>query len=81
MGITGERADVDAAAHNLVDRLRVAGATHVGVGVGISNAEQVREVQGYAEGAIVGSVLVKALGDGGVPAVAAMASSLSGRTA
>ena len=81
MGITGERADVDDAAHSLVDRLRSAGATHVGVGVGISNAEQVREVQGYAEGAIVGSVLVKALGDGGVPAVASLASALSGRPA
>jgi len=79
MGITGERADVDAAAHGLVDRLREAGATHVGVGIGISTSEQVREVQGYAEGAIVGSVLVKALSDGGVPALAALTSTLSGQ--
>ncbi len=78
MGITGERSDVDSAAHGLVDRLREAGATHVGVGVGISTAAQVSEVQAYAEGAIVGSVLVKALSDGGVPAVAELASTLSG---
>ena len=81
MGITGERADVDAAAHGLVERLREAGAQHVGVGIGISTSEQVREVQSYAEGAIVGSVLVKALSDGGVPAVAALASRLSGQRA
>lgn len=79
MGITGERADVDVAAHGLVDRLREAGATHVGVGIGISTSEQVREVQGYAEGAIVGSVLVKALSDGGIPALAALTSTLSGQ--
>jgi tryptophan synthase alpha chain len=78
MGITGERADVDAAAHSLVDRLREAGATHVGVGVGISSAAQVTEVQEYAEGAIVGSVLVKALSEGGVSALAELASTLSG---
>lgn len=77
MGITGARADVDVAAKSLVGRLRAAGATHVGVGVGISNGAQVREVLGYAEGAIVGSALVKALNDGGVEAVAQCAAELS----
>lgn len=79
MGITGARADVDAAAHSLVSRLRDAGATHVGVGVGISTREQVSEVLEYAEGAIVGSAIVKALGDRGVDGVAHIASELSGR--
>ena len=79
MGITGARADVDAAAHSLVSRLRDAGATHVGVGVGISTREQVSEVLEYAEGAIVGSAIVKALGDEGVDGVAHIASELSGR--
>jgi len=77
MGITGARADVDSAARGLVARLRTAGATSACVGVGISTAEQVREVLDYADGAIVGSLLVKALADGGVDAVARAAAALA----
>lgn len=69
MGITGARDDLDAAARTLVARLRAVGAETVCVGVGISNAEQVRDVCGYADGAIVGSLLVKALETGGAQAV------------
>jgi tryptophan synthase alpha chain len=76
MGITGARADVDSAAHSLVTRLRAVGADHIGVGVGISTGAQVAEVLTYAEGAIVGSVLVKALSDGGVDAVGRCAAGL-----
>ena len=77
MGITGARADVDSAAHTLVDRLHKVGAQYVGVGVGISSGAQVAEVLTYAEGAIVGSLLVKALADGGVPAVGRCAAELA----
>jgi tryptophan synthase alpha chain len=80
MGITGARADVDRAARALVDRLRTAGATSTCVGVGISSADQVREVNEYADGAIVGSALVSALADGGVSGVAEAASTLSAGT-
>ncbi|MFM6967951.1 MAG: tryptophan synthase subunit alpha [Microbacteriaceae bacterium] len=69
MGITGAREDLDAAARTLVGRLRSVGAETVCVGVGISNAEQVRDVCGYADGAIVGSLLVTALETGGARAV------------
>lgn len=77
MGITGARSDVDSAAKTLVARLRAVGATSTCVGLGISTPEQVREVLQYADGAIVGSALVKALADGGVPAVAATAARLA----
>jgi tryptophan synthase alpha chain len=77
MGITGARTDVDSAARSLVERLRTAGATSACVGIGISTPEQVQEVFGYADGAIVGSMLVKALADGGVDAVAAAAAHLA----
>ena len=77
MGITGARADLDAAARGLVGRLRSVGATSTCVGVGISTAEQVCEVISYADGAIVGSVLVKALAEGGVDAVARTAAALA----
>lgn len=80
MGITGARGDVDAAARGLVARLRDAGATSTCVGVGISSAAQVTEVLGYADGAIVGSALVTALAEGGVPAVARTAAALAAGT-
>ncbi|KQX06819.1 MULTISPECIES: tryptophan synthase subunit alpha [unclassified Leifsonia] len=80
MGITGARSDVDAAARTLVGRLRDAGATSTCVGIGISTAAQVREVLEYADGAIVGSALVKALAEGGIDAVGALAAELSSGT-
>jgi tryptophan synthase alpha chain len=80
MGITGARNDVDSAARTLVGRLREAGATSTCVGLGISTAEQVREVLAYADGAIVGSLLVRALADGGVAAVARAAGELASGT-
>lgn len=80
MGITGARADVDSAARKLIGRLREQGATSACVGVGVSTAEQVREVVSYADGAIVGSALVKALADGGVAQVARTAAALAAGT-
>ncbi len=77
MGITGARGDIDSAARALVSRLRAVGSTSTCVGLGISTADQVREVLGYADGAIVGSALVTALADGGVPAVARTAAALA----
>ena len=77
MGITGARSDVDAAARGVVSRLRDAGCTSTCVGLGISTAEQVRDVLSYADGAIVGSRLVAALSEGGVPEVARVAAILA----
>jgi len=78
MGITGARAEMDAAARALVTRMREAGTARACVGIGISTPEQVREVLGYADGAIVGSALVRALADGGVSGAARFAASLAG---
>ncbi len=64
MGITGARSDVDHAARTLVDRLRGITDGPLAVGIGISTGAQVAEVLTYADGAIVGSRLVAALGDG-----------------
>lgn len=77
MGVTGARADLDAAARRLVERLRGVGAENVCVGIGISTAEQVSEVLGFADGAIVGAALVTALAEGGVAGVAARAAGLA----
>ncbi len=80
MGITGTRDDVDVAAHTLVERLYRNGATEVCVGLGISNPDQVHDVVSFADGAIVGSALVRALAEGGVPAVASLVERLRAGT-
>lgn len=77
MGTTGARDDVDAAARTLVDRLHGLKVPHTCVGVGISTADQVRAVCDYANGAIVGSALVRALSDHGVDGVAQLARELA----
>ena len=80
MGITGERAELDAAARTLVARLRERGAERACVGIGVSTAAQVAGVLEYADGAIVGTALVRALRDGGVPRLAEMARELTAGT-
>ena len=80
MGITGERAQLDAAARTLVERLRSHGAEHACVGIGISTADQVAGVLEYADGAIVGTALVRALRDGGLVELAATARALTAGT-
>ena len=77
MGITGARTDVDQAARTLVSRLAAAGAPASCVGLGISTAAQVAEVLEYADGAIVGSALVKALAEGGVAGAGELAAALA----
>lgn len=66
MGITGERAELDAAARSLTERLREHGAELACVGIGISSADHVAAALDYADGAIVGTTFVRALRDGGV---------------
>lgn len=81
MGITGERADLDAAARGLTERLREHGVDLACVGIGISNADQVRSALDYADGAIVGTAFVRALRDGGVERLAAVVREIATGTA
>ena len=81
MGITGERAELDKAARTLVARLREHGRNRACVGIGISTAEQIATILQYADGAIVGTALVRALRDGGIDGLAATARALSAGTA
>ena len=67
MGVTGVRAKVGVAAHDLVVRVRAAGADRVCVGLGVSTRAQAAEVAGYADGVIVGSAFVRALARGSGP--------------
>lgn len=77
MGVTGARTSVSSAAKDVVAAAHAAGAERVCVGLGVSSAEQVREIAAYAEGVIVGTALVKTLGDGGVEAVGSLTRDLS----
>lgn len=64
MGVTGIRTTTSSAAPELVARIRtLAPDTLIGVGLGVSNGDQAREVGTFADGVIVGSALVKALLD------------------
>jgi len=64
MGVTGTRSETSSAAPALVARIRAADPDAlVGVGLGVSNGAQAREVTAYADAVIVGSALVKTLLD------------------
>ena len=79
-GVTGVRTSLGSRVEALVGQLRQLGPTPVAVGFGIAGPEQARQVRQWgADGAIVGSALVKVMaaaadqhaGDGGAIAAAA----------
>lgn len=57
-GVTGARPQMAEGVQELVDAIRAHTDLPVCVGFGISNPDHVREVCGYADGAVVGSALV-----------------------
>ncbi|MFJ8665882.1 tryptophan synthase subunit alpha [Streptomyces sp. NPDC093600] len=63
MGVTGTRESVGEQAADLVRRTRATSELPVCVGLGVSNAEQAKEVAGFADGVIVGSAFVKRMLD------------------
>jgi tryptophan synthase alpha chain len=73
MGITGTREAVSSAAAGLVERTREHTKLPVAVGLGVSNRAQAAELSRFADGVIVGSAFVRAVGESGdsVSAVAA----------
>lgn len=80
MGITGARDDLDRKAREVVAKVRAANPKqNVAVGIGISSASQVAEVNSYADGAIVGSVFVRAYAGGGLAMLKEVTLELSGK--
>ena len=57
-GVTGTRESVSVEAEKLVNRMRRFTSLPIAVGFGISNVEQVRDVQRYADAVVVGSAIV-----------------------
>jgi tryptophan synthase alpha chain len=67
MGITGARDDLDAKAKEVVSKVRSnAPKSLTAVGIGISTEDQVRQVNSYADGAIVGSAFIAAYASSGI---------------
>ncbi|MDF3336050.1 tryptophan synthase subunit alpha [Mycolicibacterium septicum] len=64
MGVTGARDVVSNAAPELVRRVKEVSDIPVGVGLGVRSGAQAAEIGAYADGVIVGSALVSALGEG-----------------
>jgi tryptophan synthase alpha chain len=71
LGVTGVRSELSSRARDLVSRIRAATDVPVAVGIGVSTAEHAAEVASYADGVIVGSALVKRIGDARDPALEA----------
>ena len=61
--MTGARAELPEDTRLLVERIRQYTSLPVAVGFGISTAEQFAAVGRYAEAAVVGSAIVKAIED------------------
>jgi tryptophan synthase alpha chain len=80
MGITGARQELDTNARKVVDGVRNASNQALTcVGIGISTAGQVAEVNEYADGAIVGSAFVRAYQEGGLAGLVSKVKELAGR--
>ena len=73
VGTTGERAELPAALADLVAAARVESEVPVAVGFGIATPEQAARVGEIADGVIVGSRLVRAVGEAASPEDAAEA--------
>jgi tryptophan synthase alpha chain len=67
LGVTGVRSELSAGARDLVGRIRGSTELPVAVGIGVSTPEHAAEVASYADGVIVGSALVKRIGNAADP--------------
>lgn len=82
MGVTGTRNSVSGDAQALVARVRAQTDLPIAVGLGVSSGDQAAAIAQYADGVIVGSAFIKAVGeapdvDSAAAAVSALARELS----
>ena len=80
-GVTGERKSISEGLDDLISRVREHTSAPVCVGFGISTPEQARQVGALADGVIVGSACVKAIGGSENPVDAARKFAMSFRDA
>jgi tryptophan synthase alpha chain len=71
-GVTGERSSIESSVKGMVANIKQHTKLPVAVGFGISTPEQAREVGAYADGVVVGSAIVRMIGElGDSPSTAA----------
>ncbi len=78
LGVTGASTELAGGLADSVARVRAATDLPIAVGFGIGRADQAREVARIADGVVVGSALVDALGRGGPAASTALLRELRG---
>ena len=67
-GVTGARSEVSSRVEQLIADIKAQSVNPVNVGFGVSSPEQARQLKEWgADGVIVGSALVKQLGESGSP--------------
>lgn len=64
-GVTGERGKIESGLSDHVEAVRKLTDLPIAVGFGISTPDHVREVGSYADGVIVGSAIVRRIGEAG----------------
>jgi len=70
MGVTGVRSEITTDLAAIINRAKKVTKTPCAVGFGINTPEQVREIEKFADGAIVGSAIVKIIEKYGTNAAA-----------
>ncbi len=78
-GVTGTREEISRDARELVSRVRRVSKLPVALGFGISTSNQAREAWSYCDAVVVGSALVRAIGESQRGQEAARASSFLGQ--
>lgn len=78
LGVTGARPDAPPDLERHVRRLRAATRLPVAVGFGIGTPAQAAQAARWADGVVVGSALVEALGSGGLPEAERLLAGLMG---
>jgi tryptophan synthase alpha chain len=77
LGVTGLRASLAAGIEELVGRVRAHTDLPVCAGIGVSTADQAAAVARFADGAIVGTALVRRLADTGLPGLRTLTTELA----
>ena len=73
LGVTGARKEISDRVRGLVEMVKRHTDLPTGVGFGVSTSEHVAEIGNFADGAVVGSALVRAIDDGPVDSAPARA--------
>lgn len=81
LGVTGARSDAPADLERHVRRLRAVTPLPIAVGFGISTPAHAAAAARWADGVVVGSALVDALGSGGLAAAGRLLEALAGAVA